>query len=56
MGNIAEALRAKELELGIECRLTSLWHMCDLLLIELATTMRFFDTLNQVEINKSLQE
>ena len=55
MGRIAEELRAKALELGIEGKLTSFrhmfgWNVFGLLLMGPAVaTERFFDTLNKVE-------
>ena len=55
MGRIAEELKGKALELGIEGKLTSFrhmfdWNVCGLLLMGPAVaTERFFDTLNKVE-------
>ena len=55
MGRIAEELKAKALELGIEGKLTSYRHMFDwnvfglLLMGPAVATQRFFDTLNKVE-------
>ena len=55
MARIAEELRAKALELGIEGKLTSYRHMFDwnvfglLLFGPAVATQRFFDTLNKVE-------
>ena len=55
MGRIAEELKAKALELGIEGKLTSYRHMFDwnvfglLLFGPAVATQRFFDTLNKVE-------
>lgn len=55
MAKIAEELKAKALELGIEGRLTSFrhmfgWNVFGLLLFGPAVaTKRFFDTLNKVE-------
>ena len=55
MGRIAEELRAKALELGIQGKLTSFRHMFDwnvfglLLMGPAVATHRFFDTLNKVE-------
>ena len=55
MGRIAEELKAKALELGIEGKLTSFRHMFDwnvfglLLMGPAVATERFFDTLNKVE-------
>lgn len=55
MGRIAEELRARALELGIEGKLTSFRHMFDwnvfglLLMGPAVATERFFDTLNKVE-------
>ena len=55
MARIAEELKAKALELGIEGRLTSFRHMFDWNVFGLplmgpaVATKRFFDTLNKVE-------
>lgn len=55
MGKIAEELRGKALELGIEGKLTSFRHMFDwnvfglFLMGPAVATQRFFDTLNKVE-------
>ena len=55
MARIAEELRAKAQELGIEGKLTSYRHMFDwnvfglLLMGPAVATHRFFDTLNKVE-------
>ena len=55
MARIAEELRAKALELGIEGKLTSFRHMFDwnvfglFLMGPAVATHRFFDTLNKVE-------
>ena len=55
MGRIAEELKGKALELGIEGKLTSFRHMFDwnvfglLLFGPAVATGRFFDTLNRVE-------
>ena len=55
MARIAEELRAKAVELGIEGKLTSYRHMFDWNVFGLplcgpaVATMRFFDTLNKVE-------
>jgi hypothetical protein len=55
MGRIAEELKARALELGIEGKLTSFRHMFDwnvfglLLMGPAVATERFFDTLNKVE-------
>ncbi len=55
MARIAEELRAKAIELGIEGKLTSFRHMFDwnvfgiLLFGPAVATQRFFDTLNKVE-------
>ena len=55
MARIAEELREKALELGIEGKLTSFRHMFDwnvfglLLCGPAVATARFFDTLNKVE-------
>ena len=55
MGRIAEELREKALELGIEGKLTSFRHMFDWNVFGLflfgpaVATERFFDTLNKVE-------
>ena len=55
MGRIADDLREKALELGIEGRLTSFWNMFLWNTIGLplmgpaVATYRFFDTLNKVE-------
>ena len=55
MARIAEELRAKAIELGIEGKLTSLRHMFNwnvfgiLLFGPAVATQRFFDTLNKVE-------
>ena len=59
MARIAEELRAKALELGIEGKLTSFrhmfgWNVFGLLLCGPAiATGRFFDTLNKVEREKN---
>ena len=56
MARIAEELRGKALELGIEGQLTSFWHMFGwnvfgvLFFGPMIATQRFFDTLNKVEI------
>ena len=56
MARIAEELKAKAIELGIEGKLTSFWHMFGwntlgfFLLGPAIATLRFFDTLNKVEI------
>ena len=55
MARIAEELKKKAIELGIEGKLTSFRHMFDwnvfglLLFGPAAATKRFFDTLNKVE-------
>ncbi len=55
MARIAEELKAKAVELGIEGKLTSYRHMFDWNVFGLplcgpaVATMRFFDTLNKVE-------
>ena len=55
MARIAEELKAKAIELGIEGKLTSYRHMFDWNVFGLplcgpaVATMRFFDTLNKVE-------
>ena len=55
MARIAEELKAKAIELGIEGKLTSFRHMFDwnvfglLLFGPAVATQRFFDTLNKVE-------
>ena len=55
MARIAEELRARAIELGIEGKLTSYRHMFDwnvfglLLFGPAVATQRFFDTLNKVE-------
>ena len=55
MARIAEELKAKALELGIEGKLTSFRHMFDwnvfglFLMGPAVATARFFDTLNKVE-------
>ena len=55
MARIAEELRAKAVELGIEGKLTSFRHMFDwnvfglLLFGPAVATERFFDTLNKIE-------
>lgn len=55
MGRIAEELKGKAQELGIEGKLTSFRHMFDwnvfglLLMGPAVATERFFDTLNKVE-------
>ena len=55
MARIAEELKKKAIELGIEGKLTSFRHMFDwnvfglLLLGPAVATKRFFDTLNKVE-------
>ena len=56
MARIAEELKKKAIELGIEGKLTSFRHMFDwnvfglLLFGPAVATKRFFDTLNKVEI------
>ena len=56
MARIAEELKAKAIELGIEGKHTSFWHMSgwntlgNLLFGPAVATYRFFDTLNKVEI------
>ncbi len=55
MARIAEELRAKAIELGIEGKYTSFWHMFGwntfglLLMGPMVATWRFFDTLNKIE-------
>lgn len=55
MGKIAEELKGKAIELGIEGKLTSFRHMFDWNVFGLflfgpaVATQRFFDTLNKVE-------
>ena len=55
MARISEELRAKALELGIDGKLTSFWHMFGWntfglpLMGPAIATLRFFDTLNRVE-------
>ncbi len=64
MGRIAEDLREKALELGIEGKLTSFRHMFDWNVFGLflfgpaVATERFFDTLNKVEreLNRRSEE
>lgn len=61
MAKIAEELRAKAIELGIEGKLTSFRHMFDwnvfglLLMGPAVATERFFDTLNKVETELNRQ-
>ncbi len=56
MGRIADELRAKAIELGLEGPCTSFWHMFGWNTLGLpafgpmVATQRFFDTLNRVEI------
>ena len=56
MANIAEELKAKAIELGIEGPHTSFWHMFGwnvfglLLFGPAVATHRFFNTLNKIEI------
>ena len=57
MARIAEELKAKAIELGIEGKPTSFWHMFGwnvfgilILVGPMVATRRFFKTLNQVEI------
>lgn len=57
MARIAEELKAKAIELGIEGKHTSFWHMFGwnvfgilILVGPMIATRRFFNTLNQVEI------
>lgn len=56
MGRIADELRAKAIELGLEDPYTSFWHMFGWNTLGLpafgpmVATQRFFDTLNRVEI------
>ena len=56
MARIAEELKAKAIELGIEGPYTSWWHMFGwnvfgiLLMGPAVATYRFFDTLNKVEV------
>lgn len=56
MARIAEELKAKAIELGIEGKHTSFWHMFGwntlgiFLLGPALATLRFFDTLSKVEI------
>lgn len=57
MARIAEELKAKAIELGIEGKHTSFWHMFGwnvfgilILVGPMVATRRFFKTLNQVEI------
>lgn len=55
MARIAEELKAKAIELGIEAPYTSWWHMFGwntfgvLLFGPAVATYRFFDTLNKIE-------
>ena len=55
MANIAEELKAKAIDLGIEGPHTSWWHMFGwntfgvLLMGPAVATWRFFDTLNKIE-------
>ena len=55
MANIAEELKAKAIEMGIEGPYTSWWHMFGwntfglLLMGPAVATGRFFDTLNKIE-------
>lgn len=61
MARIAEDLKEKALELGIEGKLTSFRHMFDwntfglLLMGPAIATQRFFDTLNKVEARLNAQ-
>ena len=61
MARIAEELKAKALELGIEGKLTSFRHMFDwntfglFLFGPAIATQRFFDTLNKVEARLNAQ-
>ncbi len=57
MARIAEELKAKAIELGVEGKHTSFWHMFGwnvlgilILVGPMIATRRFFKTLNQVEI------
>ena len=56
MARIAEELKARAMEMGVEGPYTSWWHMFGwnifglLLLSPAVATMRFFNTLNKVEI------
>ena len=57
MARIAEELKAKAMELGIEGKHTSFWHMFGwnvfgilVLVGPMIATRRFFKTLNQIEI------
>ena len=57
MARIAEELKAKAIEMGIEGKHTSFWHMFGwnvfgilILVGPMIATRRFFKTLNQVEI------
>lgn len=57
MAKISEELKAKAIELGIEGKLTSFWHMFGwnvfgilVLVGPMIATQRFFSTLNRVEI------
>ena len=57
MARIAEELKAKAIELGVEGKHTSFWHMFGwnvfgilILVGPMVATRRFFKTLNQVEI------
>ena len=62
MARIAEELKARALELGIEGKLTSFRHMFDwnvfglLLMGPAVATQRFFDTLNKVEAELNRRE
>ncbi len=62
MARICEELKAKAISLGIEGPYTSWWHMFGwntfglLLMGPAVATMRFFDTLNKVEIEMNRQE
>ncbi len=55
MAKIAEELKATAIELGIEGKYTSFWHMFGwntfglLLFGPMVATWRFFDTLNKIE-------
>ena len=61
MARIAEELKAKALELGIQGKLTSFRHMFDwntfglFLFGPAIATQRFFDTLNKVEARLNAQ-
>ena len=63
MARVAEELKGKAVELGIEGKLTSFWHMFGwntaglLVFGPMIATYRFFDTLNKVEaeLNKRVQ-